>query len=190
MANPMYGQNKADSNINSASLDGLDKVEVKSDSVLLAVTHSTNYDMQVTQPAGTYLKDIILTNSSAVVTNASSGHDLDISMGVGSSYTDLIAATALLDDNGGAVTWAANTPLKVIHDGIGHAAQAFVNTAVTAAGVIGGPATTEAIAVLLTPYSASDRVINIRLTPLTGDLATAGATITASCYFQSVQEAN
>jgi hypothetical protein len=185
MANPMYGQNKADSNIDSASNE-LHKLQVKSDSVLLAVTHSVNYDMQITQPAGTYLKDIILTNSSAVVTNGSAGNGLDISMGVAASYTDLIAASELLDDNGGAVTWAANTPLKVVHDGIGHAAQAFVNTAVTAAGVIGGPATSEAIAVLLTPYSATDRVINIRLTPLTGNLTTAAATITASCYFQSV----
>ena len=186
MANPMYGQNKADNLIDSASNDGLDKLQAVSGSVLLAVTHSTNYDIAIVQPAGTYLKDLILTNSGAVVTNGSSGNGLDISMGVATSYTDLIAASELLDDGGSAVTWAANTPLKVIHNGIGHAAQAFVNTAVTAAGVIGGPATSEAIAVLLTPYSATDRVINIRFTPLTGDLTTAAATITATGYFQSV----
>ena len=184
MANPMYGQNKADNLINSAANDGLDKLQAVSGSVLLAVTHSTNYDITIVQPAGTYLKDLILTNSGAVVTNGT--HDLDISMGVAASYTDLLAASALLDDGGSAVTWAANTPLKVIRNGIGHGAQAFVSTAVTAAGVIGGPATTEALAILLTPYSATKRVINIRFTPLTGDLTTAAATITASGYFQSV----
>jgi len=183
MANPMYGQNKADNLVDKVKT--LNQSLVKG-SVHLAVTHTTNYDIAITQPAGTYLKDLILTNSGAVVTNGSSGNDLDISMGVASSYTDLLAASALLDDGGSAVTWAANTPLRIIHDGIGHAAQAFVNTAVTAAGVIGGPATTEAIAILLTPYSAADRTINIRFTPLTGDLTTAACSITATAIFQYV----
>ena len=129
---------------------------------------------------------MILTNGGAVVTNGSSGNDLDISMGVASSYTDLLAASALLDDGGGAVTWAANTPLRLVHDSIGHAAHAFVSTAVTAAGVIGGPATSEAIAILLTPYSSADRTINIRFTPLTGDLTTAACNITATAIFQHV----
>ena len=154
MANPLYGQNKAD--------DLIDKVKslnqkVVSGSVILQVTHTTNYDISITQPGGTYLKDMILFNSGAVVSNGSSGNDLDISMGVASSYTDLLAASALLDDGGSAVTWAANTPLRIIHDSIGHAAQAFVSSAVTAAGVIGGPATSEAIAILLTPYSTTCR---------------------------------
>ena len=181
MANPLYGQNKADNLIDKVK--SLEQSIVKG-SVHLAVTHTTNYDIAITQPARTYLKDMILFNESAVVTNGS--NDLDISMGVASSYTDLLAATALLDDGGSAVTWAANTPLHIIRDSIGHAAQAFVSTAVTAAGVIGGPATTEAIAILLTPYSAASRTINIRFTPLTGDLATAAATITATCVFQHV----
>jgi len=183
MANPLYGQNKADDLIDKVK--SLDQSIVKG-TVHLAVTHTTNYDIAISQPERTYLKDMILFNESAVVTNGSSGHDLDISMGVASSYTDLLAASALLDDGGSAVTWAANTPLRIVHDGIGHAAQAFVNTAVTAAGVIGGPATSEAIAILLTPYSAAGRTINIRFTPLTGDLTTAAATITATCIFQHV----
>ena len=181
MANPLYGQNKADDLIDK--IKSLDQKSV-SGSVVLQVTHTTNYDIAITQPGGTYLKDMILFNTGAVVTNGSNGHDLDISMGVASSYTDLLAASALLDDGGSAVTWAATTPLRIIHDSIGHAAQAFVNTAVTAAGVIGGPATSEAIAILLTPYSAADRTINIRFTPLTGDLTTAGCTIWAQCIFQ------
>ena len=178
MANPLYGQNKADNLVDKVK--SLDK-SVVSSSVILAVTHTTNYDIAVTQPAKSILMDVILVNGGAVVTNGS--NDLDMSMGAASSYTDLMAATALLDDGGGAVTWAAKTPLHVIENGHGHAANHFATGGI---GPYGGPATTEALVVAGSLYSAASRTVNIRFTPLTGDLTTAGTLITAICVFQYI----
>ena len=180
MANPLYGQNKADNLVDKVK--SLDK-SVVSGSVLLAVTHTTNYDIAITQPAKSILMDVILVNDGAVVTNGSSGHDLDISMGAATSYTDLMAAEALLDDGGGAVTWSAKVPLPVIENGHGHAANHFATGGI---GPFGGPATTEAIVVAGALYSAASRTVNIRFTPLTGDLTTAGTRITAICVFQYI----
>ena len=101
MANPMYGQNRADNLVDKVK--SLNQTAV-SGSIHLAVTHTTNYDIAITQPARTYLKDLILVNGGDIVTNGSSGNDLDMSMGAATSYTDLMAATALLDDGGSAVT--------------------------------------------------------------------------------------
>ena len=179
MANPLYGQNKADNLVDKVKT--LDK-SVVSGSVILEVTHTTNYDIAITQPAKSVLKDVILVNDGAIVTNGS--NDLDMSMGAASSYTDLMAATALLDDGGGAVTWAAKTPLYVIENSHGHAANGFLSTG--GVGPSGGPATTEAIVIAAALYSAASRTINIRFTPLTGDLTTAGTRITAICVFQYI----
>jgi hypothetical protein len=67
--------------------------------------------------------------------------------------------------------------LYIIQNSHGHAANAFVGTGVTA-GVYGGPATSEAIVIAATLYSASARSIYARLKPLANDLATAATTVT------------
>jgi len=180
MANPMYGQNRADNLVDKVK--SLNQTAV-SGSIHLAVTHTTNYDIAITQPARTYLKDLILVNGGDIVTNGSSGNDLDMSMGAATSYTDLMAATALLDDGGSAVTWTANVPLYIIQDAHGQAANLFATTGV---GPKGGPATTEAIVVAGALYSSASRTINIRFTPLTGDMTTATTAISALCIFQHV----
>lgn len=141
----------------------------------LAVTHSTNYDIALTQPAGTIIKDLICIPQGDIVTNGSSGHDFDISIGAASSYTDLLAATALLDNGGGAVTWKADVPLYIFENSHGQGANAF---ATGVAGPKGGPATTEAIVVAGALYSSAERTINVRFKQLTGNLATAATTIT------------
>ena len=143
----------------------------------IAVTDDTNTDVSFTQPADTILRNLIAIPAGNIVTGGSSGNDVDFSLGTSSGGTQLIATEAILDDGGSAVTWTANAPLYLIQDSHGHAANAFVSTSVTA-GVVGGPATSEAIVIAGTLYTASARTLHARLTPIGADLATAATTVT------------
>jgi len=143
----------------------------------IAVTDDTNTDVSFTQPADTILRNLIAIPAGNIVTAGGSGNDVDFSLGTSSGGTQLIATEAILDDGGSAVTWTANAPLYIIQDSHGHAANQFVSTSTTA-GVVGGPATSEAIAIAATLYSASARTLYARLTPIGADLATAATTVT------------
>ena len=134
----------------------------------IAVTHSTNYDVSMVQPAGTTLKDLIAIPAGDIATAGTSGDNLNISIGTSAGVADLLTATALLNDGGAAVTWTSNVPLYIIEDSHGHAANQFA---------YGGPATTAAIDPNAT-YSATERSVFIRLTPVQADLATAATTVT------------
>ena len=148
----------------------------------IAVTDDTNTDVSFTQPADTILRNLIAIPAGNIVTGGSSGNDLDFSLGTSSGGTQIIATEAILDDGGSAVTWSANAPLYLIQDSHGHGANAFVSTSVTA-GVVGGPATSEAIVIAATLYSASARTLYARLTPIGADLATAATTVTFLAEF-------
>ena len=143
----------------------------------IAVTDDTNTDVSFTQPADTILRNLIAIPAGNIVTGGSSGNDVDFSLGTSSGGAQIIATEAILDDGGSAVTWTANAPLYLIQDSHGHAANAFVSTSVTA-GVVGGPATSEAIVIAGTLYTASARTLHARLTPIGADLATAATTVT------------
>ena len=143
----------------------------------IAVTDDTNTDVSFTQPADTILRNLIAIPAGNIVTGGSSGNDVDFSLGTSSGGTQIIATEAILDDGGSAVTWSANAPLYIIQNSHGHAANAFVSTSVTA-GVVGGPATSEAIVIAGTLYTASARTLYARLKPLANDLATAATTVT------------
>ena len=143
----------------------------------IAVTDDTNTDVSFTQPADTILRNLIAIPAGNIVTGGSSGNDVDFSLGTSSGGTQIIATEAILDDGGSAVTWTANAPLYLIQDSHGHGANAFVSTSVTA-GVVGGPATSEAIVIAGTLYTASARTLYARLTPIGADLATAATTVT------------
>ena len=141
----------------------------------IAVTAAANTDVSFTQPADTIIRSLIAIPAGNIVTAGASGDDVDFSLGTSSGGAQLIATEAILDDGGSAVTWTANVPLYIIQDSHGHAANAFVGTGVTA-GVYGGPATSEAIVIASTLYSASSRSIYARLKPLANNLATGAAT--------------
>ena len=143
----------------------------------IAVTDDTNTDVSFTQPADTIVRNLIAIPAGNIVTGGSSGNDVDFSLGTSSGGTQLIATEAILDDGGSAVTWSANAPLYIIQNSHGHAANQFVSTSTTA-GVVGGPATSEAIAIAATLYTASARTLYGRLTPIGADLATAATTVT------------
>tara|TARA_R100000781_G_scaffold2401_3_gene3888 strand:+ start:1289 stop:1876 length:588 start_codon:yes stop_codon:yes gene_type:complete len=143
----------------------------------IAVTDDTNTDVSFTQPADTIIRNLIAIPAGNIVTGGSSGNDVDFSLGTSSGGTQIIATEAILDDGGSAVTWSANAPLYIIQNSHGHAANQFVSTSTTA-GVVGGPATSEAIVIAATLYTASARTLYGRLTPIGADLATAATTVT------------
>jgi len=142
----------------------------------IAVTASATYDVTITQPAGTILKDLYAIPAGNIVTGGTSGDDLDFDLGTSAGGGQLVDEKAILDDGGSAVTWAANAPLRLIGDSHGWAANQFVSTATTA-GVVGGPATSEAIVIAGSLYSATERTLYARLKPLASDLATAATTV-------------
>jgi len=143
----------------------------------IAVTADATYDVTLTQPADTIIRNLIAIPAGNIVTAGASGDDVDFDLGTAAGGGQLIDEKAILDDGGSAVTWTANVPLYIIQNSHGHAANAFVGTGVTA-GVYGGPATSEAIVIASTLYSASARSIYARLKPLANDLATAATTVT------------
>ena len=151
----------------------------------IAVTDDTHTDVSFTQPAGTIIRNLIAIPAGNIVTGGSSGNDVDFSLGTAAGGGQIIATEAILDDGGSAVTWAAKAPLYLIKDSHGHGANAFVSTSVTA-GVVGGPATSEAIVIASTLYSAADRTLHARLTPIGADLATAATTVKYVVQFQAL----
>ena len=182
MANPVY--NVRDTGRNSARTSDVREI---ADNLLtswtsvttgtIAVTDDTNTDASFTQPADTIIRNLIAVPAGNIVTGGSSGNDVDFSLGTSSGGTQIIATEAILDDGGSAVTWTANAPLNIIQNSHGHAANQFVSTSTTA-GVVGGPATSEAIVIAATLYTASARTLYTRLTPIGADLATAATTVT------------
>lgn len=149
----------------------------------IAVTDDTATVVTMTQPAGTILKDLIAWPAGNLVTGGSSGNDLDIYIGTASEGEQLMAATALMDDGGAAVTWVANTPLYIVKDSHGTAANQFATTGV---GPKGGPATTEALVIAAALYSAAARAIYITLEPIGADLATAATTVKYVAIWQTL----
>ena len=151
----------------------------------IAVTDDTNTDVSFVQPAGTIIRNLIAIPAGNIVTGGSSGNDVDFSLGTAAGGGQIIATEAILDDGGSAVTWAAKAPLYLIQNSHGHAANQFVSTATTA-GVVGGPATSEAIVIASTLYSAAARTLHARLTPIGADLATAATTVKYIVQFEQL----
>ena len=182
MANPVY--NIRDTGRNSANT--LDVREVVDNIVTswtsgttgtIAVTADATYDVSLTQPADTIIRNLIAIPAGNIVTAGASGDDVDFDLGTAAGGGQIIDEKAILDDGGAAVTWTANAPLYIIQNSHGHAANAFVGTGVIA-GVVGGPATSEAIVIASTLYSAAARTVYARLKPLANDLATGATTVT------------
>jgi len=182
MANPVYsvrdtGRNSANKNDVREMAENMLTSWTSVTTGTIAVTAAANTDASFTQPADTIIRNLIAVPAGNIVTAGASGDDVDFSLGTSSGGTQIIATEAILDDGGSAVTWTANAPLYLIQNSHGHAANQFVSTATTA-GVVGGPATSEAIVIAATLYTASARTLYTRLTPLANNLGTAATTVT------------
>ena len=187
MANPVYnvrdtGRNSARTSDVREMADNMISSWTSVTTGTIAVTDDTNTDVSFTQPADTIIRDIIAIPAGNIVTAGGSGNDVDFSLGTAAGGGQLIATEAILDDGGSAVTWTANAPLYLVQNSHGHAANQFVSTSTTA-GVVGGPATSEAIVIAATLYSAAARTLHMRLTPIGADLATAATTVTFLIQF-------
>ena len=190
MANPVYnvrdtGRNSARTSDVREMADNMISSWTSVTTGTIAVTDDTNTDVSFTQPADTIIRDIIAVPAGNIVTAGGSGNDVDFSLGTAAGGGQLIATEAILDDGGSAVTWTANAPLYIIQNSHGHGANAFVGTGVTA-GVVGGPATSEAIVIAAALYSAAARNIFVTLRPIGADLATAATTVTYIARFQEL----
>jgi len=185
MANPLYGQNKNDN-----AIDLLEKMQQAGSCVKIehassawtALDDTADADTAIsaiTQPAGTIIKHLIIVADSAITTGGVSGDGLDIKVGTEAGGAQLLALTELLDDNGGAVTLAANTPLYIFENSHGHAANQFV----VGVGPHGGPATTEAITPAASLYSATAREIHVTFNPIDDGLDATG-NVKVVCVFQ------
>ena len=182
MANPVFnirdtGRNSARSGDVQELADHIITSWTSGTTGTIAVTAAATYDVTLTQPADTIIRNLIAVPAGNIVTAGASGDDVDFDLGTAAGGGQLIDEKAILDDGGSAVTWTANVPLYIIQNSHGHAANAFVGTGVTA-GVYGGPATSEAIVIAATLYSSSARTLYARLKPLANDLATAATTVT------------
>ena len=151
----------------------------------IAVTQNATTDVSFIQPPGTIIRNLIAIPAGNIVTGGSAGNDLDFDLGTSAGGGQIIDEEAILDDGGSAVTWAAKAPLYLIQSSHGHGAQAFVSTSVTA-GVVGGPATSEAIVIASTLYSAAARTLHARLKPVGANLGTAATTVTYIVEFQFI----
>jgi|TARA_R100000234_G_C4912878_1_gene140695 hypothetical protein len=187
MANPVY--NVRDTGRNSARTadvreiaDNLVHSWTSVTTGTIAVTHSTNVDVSFTQPADTIIRNLIAIPAGNIVTAGNSGDDVDFDLGTSAGGGQIIDEEAILDDGGSAVTWTANAPLYIIQNSHGHAANQFVSTSTTA-GVVGGPATSEAIVIAGTLYTSAARTLHARLKALNTDLATAATTVTYLVQF-------
>lgn len=145
----------------------------------IAVTKDTNNAVSVSQPAGTYLKELVCIPAGNIVTAGGSGDDLDVSIGTSAAGEQILGKKALLDDGGSAVTWAANTPLQLIANAKGNGANHFAT-------IPGGPATNEALALTATTYSASARTLHLNFRANTTNLATAATTIKVIAVFHTI----
>tara|TARA_R100000687_G_C6350088_1_gene118437 strand:+ start:37 stop:627 length:591 start_codon:yes stop_codon:yes gene_type:complete len=182
MANTVYsvrdtGRNSANKNDVREMAENMLTSWTSATTGTIAVTADATYDVTFTQPADTIIRNVIAIPAGNIVTAGASGDDVDIDIGTSAGGGQIVDEKAILDDGGSAVTWTANAPLYIIQDSHGLAANQYVSTAVTA-GVVGGPATSEAIVIASTLYSASARTLYIRIKPLANDLATGATTVT------------
>jgi len=147
----------------------------------IAVTKNVNNSIEISQPAGTYIKELVCIPAGNIVTAGSSGDDFDVSIGTSEHGEQILALKALLDDGGSAVTWAANTPLQLIANGKGKGSNHFAT-------IPGGPATNEALDLAATTYSGSARTLYLNFkAPNSGsNLATAATTIKVIAVFHTI----
>jgi len=172
------------SKVSSANLEVLETgvlthggIVTSTESVVVAITATAtaNSDGTVVQPANTTIKSVYVIPQGTISTAGTSGDDLDISIGAATSFTDIVAAKALLDDAGGAVTMSKGMVLPIIKEFQGSAANDHAEQ---------GCATSEAIAITASSLTTTaSRDVNVRFTPLANDL---GATDSVRVVFEFI----
>ena len=185
MANPLYGQNKADEILDNAKDSGLftDGNCVRLSSTESAWTNipvahgSTDVDA-LTQPANTVIKDLFVVADSIISTSGVSGDGMDMSIGTAAGGAQIMALCEILDDGGAAVHLQANSPLYIIENCHGQAANwASPDTATS-------EATTGKLVAGLLDSGTSSREIHVRIDVIDANLTSATGDIKIGVVFQ------
>tara|TARA_R100001510_G_scaffold6222_1_gene4930 strand:+ start:801 stop:1355 length:555 start_codon:yes stop_codon:yes gene_type:complete len=130
--------------------------------VAISATADANSDGTVVQPANTTIKSVYVIPQGTISSSGTSGDDLDISIGAATNFADIVAATALLDDAGGAVTMSKGMVLPIIKEFQGSAANDHAEQ---------GCATSEAVSISAGKLTTtSSRDVNVRFTSIDNDL--------------------
>ena len=161
-------------------------------STVITNTVGVNTDITVIQPANSVLTRVLVVNTGAtdIVTAGAGGDDLDLSIGVGASFVNAMLATALLNDGGGAVTWASGVGLPLFmgsQPAVAAVTGAIANAFAPADGVIGGPATSEALVWIPATaplFTVAQRNLNFRFQVLANPLTTTSS-VSVLCTFQA-----
>ena len=180
MANPMYGQNKDDNALDllvdmQADNSGLKISHASSDFTAISATHTVDTAIAaITQPAGTFLKDLIFVSNSNISSSGVSGDGMDVVVGTAAGGAQLMAATEIWDDGGSAVTLNAYAPIYIFENGHGQPANSFIGSGMSAS---------EATVPAASLFSASAREIHVTFQPIDADLTATGS-IKVICVFQ------
>ena len=175
MGIPLYGQNKAGDIIENAKDSGLfsdgsvQKLSsAESEWTAVPIAHGSTDIAAITQPANTVIKDLFVVSDSILTTSGASGDGMDMSIGTAAGGAQIMALCEILDDGGAAVHLQANTPLYVIENCHGQAANwAAPDTATS-------EATTGKLVAGLLDSGSSSREIHVRLDVIDADLGAAG----------------
>tara|TARA_Y100001938_G_scaffold144430_1_gene218966 strand:+ start:273 stop:839 length:567 start_codon:yes stop_codon:yes gene_type:complete len=185
MANPMYGQNKADDILDNAKDSGLFTdgnagrlSYVESEWTNIPVAHGTTDVAAIAQPANTVIKDLFVVADSIISTSGDSGDGMDMSIGTAAGGAQIMALCEILDDGGAAVHLQANTPLYIIENCHGQAANwAAPDTATS-------EATTGKLVAGLLDSGTSAREIHVRFDVIDANLSSATGNVKIGVVFQ------
>ena len=186
MANPMYGQNKADNILDNAKDSGLFTdgnvvrlSSAESDWTNIPVAHGSTDVDAITQPANTVIKDLFVVAKTIISTSGASGDGMDMSRGTAAGGAQIMALCEILDDGGAAVSLQAGVPIYIIENCHGQIANAFAG-----AGTATSEATEGKLVSGLLDSGTSSREIHVRFDVIDADLTSATGSVKVGVVFQ------
>ena len=188
MANPMYGQNKADNVLDNAKDSNfftagkvVRLVTAESDWTNIPVAHGTTDVAAITQPANTVIKDLFVVADTIISTSGVSGDGMDMSIGTAAGGAQIMALCEILNDGGAAVSLQAGSPLYIIENCHGQAADWGAPDTLTS------EATTGKLVAGLLDSGSSSREIHVRFDVIDADLSSATGNVKVGVVFQYVK---
>jgi len=185
MANPLYGQNKDDNALSNVAESGLfdpgkagRTSYVESGWTNIPVAHGTTDVPALTQPANTVIKDLFVVAESIISTSGASGDGMDMSIGTAAGGAQIMALCEILNDGGSAVSLQAGSPLYIIENCHGQAADWGAPDTLTS------EATTGKLVAGLLDSGSSSREIHVRFDVIDADLTSATGNVKVGIVFQ------
>ena len=185
MANPLYGQNKDDNSLSNVAESGLfdpgkagRTSYVESGWTNIPVAHGSTAVPALTQPANTVIKDLFVVAESIISSSGDSGDGMDMSIGTAAGGAEIMALCEILDDGGAAVSLQAGSPLYIIENCHGQAANWGAPDTATS------EATTGKLVAGLLDSGTSSREIHVRFDVIDANLSSATGNVKVGIVFQ------